>query len=244
MSGIEATEVSNKPLAKLERAPLHRQVQDAIKTHIRDNAIQPGDPLPPETELARQLGVSRNSVREAVKALESMGILESRRGSGLFVRAFSFEPLLANLPYGLMGSVRDIEELFEIRRILELAKIEEVIDRVTDEQLTAFDAVLEDMHAKAVRGEPFPDEDRDFHRLLLQNLDNRMLNRLIDVFWVALRNAARSLGMTDPDPLRNYRNHEAIVEALKAGDVREAQMSLDVHYDGIRDRLAQAERRM
>ena len=232
-----------KPLEKLERAPLlHQSVQDAIKAHIVGNAIQPGDSLPPETEFARQLGVSRNSVREAVKVLESMGILESRRGSGLFVREFSFEPLLNNLPYGLMSGVRDIDELFEIRRILELAKIEAAIERLTEAQLTAFDTVLEGMHEKALRGEAFPDEDRDFHRLLFEGLDNRMLNKLIDVFWLGLSNAAQSLGMTDPDPLLNYRNHQAIVDALRARDVDEARTALDVHYDGIRDRLAQVER--
>ena len=151
-------------------------------------------------------------------------------------------PLLNNLPYGLMSGVRDIEELFEIRRILELAKIEAAIEKLTDAQLTAFDAVLEGIHEKALRGEVFPDEDRDFHRLLFEGLDNRMLNKLIDVFWVGLSNAAQSLGMTDPDPLLNYRNHQAIVNALRARDVDEAKVALDVHYDGIRDRLAQIER--
>jgi len=233
-----------KPLLKLERAALlYQSVQDAIKAHILENDIQPGDPLPPETELARQLGVSRNSVREAVKALESMGILESRRGSGIFVREFSFEPLLNNLPYGLMGDVRDIEELLEIRRILELAKIGAAIDKLTSEQLAAFDELLEEMRRRAERGDSFPTEDRKFHQLLFQNLGNRMLHRLIDVFWLALSNAARSLDMADPNPLLTYYNHAAIVDALRAQDASQAQTALDAHYDGIRDRLAQVERR-
>ncbi len=234
---------TKKALPKLERPPLlYQSVQDAIKAHIFDNGIRPGDPLPPETELARQLGVSRNSVREAVKALESTGILESRRGSGVFVREFSFEPLLDNLPYGLMVDVHDVAELLEIRRILELAKIGDAIERLTDEQLATFDALLAEMQKKAETGKSFPSEDRRFHQLLFQNLGNRMLLKLIDVFWLALSHAARSLYGVDPKPLITYRNHAAIVEALAAGDASAAQAALDVHYDDIRDRLAQIER--
>ena len=115
-------------LTPLERPPLvSRSVQDAIRNYVIAERLQPGDALPAETELARQLGVGRNSVREAVKALESLGILEVRRGSGLFVRDFSLEPLLDSLPYAMMSDVEDLADVFEVRRILEVGVIEKAM---------------------------------------------------------------------------------------------------------------------
>ena len=109
-------------LKRLARAPLlHHSVQEALKEYVVENGFKPGDALPAEAELARQLGVSRTSVREAVKALETIGILESRRGSGVYVGAFSFDPLLESLPYGLMIDTRAVHELLDLRCTLEVA---------------------------------------------------------------------------------------------------------------------------
>ena len=234
---------AHKALTKLERQPLlFQSVQEAIKSHIIDEGIRPGDMLPPETELARQLGVSRNSVREAVKALESTGILESRRGSGVYVREFSFEPLLNNLPYGLMGDLQDVSELLEIRRILELSMIENAISALTVRQKVEFDEVLVDMLRRASKGESFPQEDRHFHYLLFQHLGNQMLLKLMDVFWLAVSKASQSINLSDPNPIKTYEDHLAIVEAVKQRDAAKAREALDRHYDGIRERLAHTEK--
>src|SRR5690606_27853305 len=81
-----------KSLTPLNRPPLlHVTVQESLKQYIEDNRLKAGDPLPPETFLAQQLGVGRNSMREAIKALESLGIVETRRGVGVFVKEFSFK---------------------------------------------------------------------------------------------------------------------------------------------------------
>jgi len=225
-------------LKPISRAPLlHIEVQTAIKDYIQHHYLKPNDALPSEGELAKSLQVSRNSVREAVKALESMGILETRRGSGIFVKAFSFEPLLNNLPYGLMGDINDIAELLDIRRILELAKIEAAIDRLTKDQLADFATILEKMKQRAERKESFPEEDREFHCLLFQNLGNGILLGLIDIFWVAVRKASEHLPFGDPTPMKTYEDHVEIVEALKAKDIERARAALDQHYEGIGARL-------
>jgi DNA-binding FadR family transcriptional regulator len=225
-------------LKPINRAPLiHIEVQSAIKDYIQQHNLQANDALPSEGDLAKALEVSRSSVREAVKALESMGILTTRRGSGVFVKAFSFEPLLNNLPYGLMGDVRDITELLDIRRILELAKVDAAIEHLSPEQLSSFDTILGKMKKIAEQGKSFPEADREFHCLLFQNLGNAMLLNLIDVFWVAVRKASEHLPMSDPTPLKTYQDHVAIVEALKAKDVARARAALDHHYEGISVRL-------
>ena len=106
----------------------------AFGGYIEENRLKAGDPLPPEGDLAQQLGVGRNSVREAIKSLKSLGVLETRRGIGVFVKAFSFQPLLENLAYGLQISLRDVEELREIRRVLETGLIDKTVAMIGDER--------------------------------------------------------------------------------------------------------------
>ena len=225
-------------LKPLKRAPLlHHEVQSAIRDYIERHRLVANDPLPSEGELARALAVSRSSVREAVKSLESMGILETRRGSGVFVRAFSFEPLLNNLPYGLMEGADALADLLEVRGILELAMIATAIERLDEVQARALDATLAGMRSKAERGESFPAEDREFHRTLFQKVDNAVLLGLIDVFWLAARKASQHKNLADPRPMSTYRDHVAIAEAVKAGRVDGAREALDRHYAGINERI-------
>lgn len=225
-------------LKPLKRAPLlHLEVQGAIRDYIQRHRLEPNDALPSEGELARSLEVSRSSVREAVKSLESMGILETRRGSGVFVRAFSFEPLLNNLPYGLMDGAGALADLLEVRRILELSMIATAIERLDDEQARAIDETLDGMRARAERGEGFPDEDRQFHATLFHKVDNTILLGLIDVFWLAASKASQHQNLADPQPMSTYRDHVAIAEAVKARRVDGASEALDRHYAGINERI-------
>ena len=98
-----------------------------------ENDLRAGDSLPAEGEIVAQLGGSRNSVREAVKALTSVGVIESRRGSGLFVQEFSLQPLLDNLPYAMMSNLQVLAALFEIRHILEMACIGTAMRNLRDD---------------------------------------------------------------------------------------------------------------
>src|ERR1700712_4210446 len=144
-----------QPLKRLERPLFFRIVQDSLKNYILENNLKPGDPLPAETELARQLGISRNSLREAAKALEAVGILETRQGSGLFVREFSFEPLLENMSYGLLFDLRQLAELLQVRKILESGLINDAIQKMSEEQLMKLHDLLDKMRIKAELGNEF-----------------------------------------------------------------------------------------
>lgn len=231
----------SRALKPLPRPPLlHVSVQESLKRFIADNRLKGGDALPAESDLARSLGVGRNSVREAIKALESIGMLETRRGIGVFVRAFSLDALIDNLPYGLGSSLRDIEEIIEIRRTLETAMIGQAIDRMPPSDLQELRAITLGMRRRAEQGESFADEDRAFHAVLFRGLDNRMLIRLIDVFWRAFDRAADFFNTDNPDPMQTWRDHDAIVEAVARRDVDEARMRLARHYRGISAVIANA----
>jgi DNA-binding FadR family transcriptional regulator len=225
-----------KPLTR--PAPLHHSVQEAIRAFILEHNLRAGDALPPETDLARQLAVSRNSVREAVKALESLGVLEARRGSGLFVREFSFAPLLENLSYGLLFDLRELAELLEIRRVLETGLIGATIQAMPEETLAALLATVTRMGTLADQGDNFAEEDRQFHQILFEPLGNRMLLKLLDIFWRTYQEASRQTDMGNPDLVGTYRDHLAIYDAVRQRNVGEARQALDQHYAGITKRLA------
>jgi DNA-binding FadR family transcriptional regulator len=231
----------SRALKPLPRAPLlHVSVQESLKQFIVSNAMQAGDPLPAESDLARRLGVGRNSVREAIKALESLGMLETRRGIGVFVRAFSLDALIDNLPYGLGRSLRDIAEIIEIRRTLETAMIGQAIERMPPDDLAELRAITAAMRRRAEKGESFAQEDRAFHGTLFRGLDNRMLIRLIEVFWHAFDRAADFFNTDNPDPMQTWRDHDAIVDAVARRDVEEARERLARHYHGIAAVIANA----
>ncbi len=215
--------------------PLHQTVQEEIRAYIINHRLGPGDPLKPEAELARQFGVSRNSVREAVKALESTGVLETRRGSGVYVRDFSFAPLLDHLPYALMHGGRALRELVALRKALESAMIGDAMAAMRPETEQAMREVLAEMDRLAEAGQDFADQDREFHRLLFRDLGNTMLLQLFDLFWMAYHRAAPAMPGREPAEVR--RDHAAILNAVVNRDLGQAQRAVQQHYTGIEDRL-------
>ncbi len=228
-----------KPIKPMERAPLlHVTAQESLRTFIVDNGLKGGDPLPPESTLASQLGIGRNSMREAIKALESVGVLETRRGIGVFVKEFSFQPLLDNLAYGLQDSLRDIDELRDIRRVLEVGLIERTVALISDDDIAELQKVTDRMHAKALRDESFAEEDQEFHQLLFRCQSNRMLSSLLDIFWLAFYKASGLADLGNPSPLDTWRDHQSIVDAVAARDIAGARLRLDAHYRGIQDLVA------
>lgn len=236
--------MARPPLKPIKRAPLlYHTVQEAIQTYIIEGNLKAGDALPPEAELARQLQVSRNSVREGVKALESVGILETRRGSGVFVKGFSFDALLDTLPYGLLYELEQLVDLLDIRRVLETGMIESSMETLTERDLVKLRNVVARMRLSAEQGNAFPEEDREFHHLLFARLDNKVLLELLDVFWLAFRKAVdrTTVDIVDHNPLQTYRDHALILDTIVRKDVEQARQALTQHYENVAERLRNAQ---
>jgi DNA-binding FadR family transcriptional regulator len=212
------------------RVPLYRQAQEQLKEFIRHRNLVAGDPLPPEATLAGELGMSRLSLREATKSLESLGVLEARPGEGIFVRAFSFEPILDNLPYGLFVYGKSLRDLFQVRLGLEEGLIGLLLERVTAADLAALDALVEEMAASARRREPIVEADRRFHLTLFRPLENTLVLRLIELFWEAYHRLRREMHSRPSDPRRVHRIHAAIVDALRSGERAAVDAAMAGHF--------------
>ncbi len=227
----------------LERQPsVYEAVQDAIKTHIAERGLRPGDPLESEGKIADHLGVSRVTVREAIKGLSSLGILESRRGSGVFVREFSFDALLDNLPYALRTDLRRLEEVLEIRSVLETGLVGKAMAAMGTERPKDLRRVVARMRTHLSAPDELAADDRAFHRTLFADLGNETVMRLLDVFWCAFRAAVERIDLHTEEPEKTIDDHAAIVEAVEAADAAGARQALERHYEGIADRLQRAQR--
>ena len=233
--------MSTKPIEPLKRPPLiYREVQDAIRDYILTNRLRPGAALPAEGDLARQLGVSRNTVREAVRSLESLGVIETKRGSGLYVSNFSFDPILDNLEYGLLSDLSELSDLLQVRRVLEVGLIETAVSTMTDQIKDEIVNTVDAMGKLAHDGQPFVNEDRRFHQLLFEHIGNTMLVRLLDIFWQGFNKASHYGDIDDDNPVWTYHAHQAVVDAITVGDVARAKVTLDEHYAGLERRLRRA----
>jgi DNA-binding FadR family transcriptional regulator len=228
-------------LKRLDTQPsLARSAQDAIRDYILNNRLPPGSDLPPETELVKQLGISRNSVREAVKALSALGMIEVRRGSGLFVGNFSLEPLLESLSYNVWLELDTLAELLTVRRVLEVGMIDHAITQMQPADHERLKAILARMKAKAEISKEFPEEDREFHRCLFLCLDNKVLLKVLDTFWLTLRRAIEQLEIANVNVMHTYHDHAEIAHAIFMGDVVNAKLKLDQHYTDVTNRIDRA----
>jgi DNA-binding FadR family transcriptional regulator len=104
---------------------------------------------------------------------------------------------------------------------------------IGDDDVAELRATVDRMRIHAERGQSFADEDQLFHTLLFRCQNNETLARLIDVFWLAFYKASDFVNLDNVDPVATWRDHAAIVDAIEAKDVAQAQKRLDRHYDGI-----------
>ncbi|MEV0400329.1 FCD domain-containing protein [Actinoallomurus sp. NPDC050550] len=219
------------------------EVQEAVKEIIVRRGLVPGDPMPTESELIEELGISRNSVREALKALQAVGIVDIRHGFGMFVGRLSLGGLVDELTFHTRIGPRDaLRNLMEIREVLENGLAQRLIDECggTDpaEVLTPVRDVIERMEAEAQVGVVSPETDRLFHDLLYQPLGNPLVGRLLGAFWEVYHQLRDDLGTPDETPADVARTHRDIYTAVIAGDRAAVEAAMRAHFAGVRARLA------
>ena len=205
-----------------------------IKEMILSGDLKPGDRLPPEKELGDALGLSRSSLREAVKALEIIRVLDVRRGDGTYVTSLSPSLLLDALSFVVDVHQDDsVLELFEVRRILEPAAAVLATPRMTGADI----AHLRELLAQ-VDGVPSVDElvanDIVFHRYISERSGNAYLTRMLDALSSSTLRARVWRGLTQEGSVqRTLTEHRAIVDALEVGDTDLVAAQMTVHVSGV-----------
>jgi GntR family transcriptional regulator, transcriptional repressor for pyruvate dehydrogenase complex len=212
-----------------------------IKDMLLTGELGPGDRLPPEKELSDRLGLSRNSLREAVKALELIRVLDVRRGDGTYVTSLEPSLLLEAMSFVIdLHQDRTILDLFEVRRILEPAAAAMATLRATPADLARLSAMLDEVGPKT-SVEDLVAHDVMFHGLISDLSGNAYLSTLLESLTGHTLRARIWRGLTQENSVaRTLAEHRAIVDAMAAGQADVVRSCMIVHISGVESWLARA----
>ena len=206
---------------------------EQIRGLIRSGALPPGARLPPENELAVQLGLSRNSMREAVKALELVRVLDVRRGDGTYVT--SLEPRLLLEGLGLAVELLQDDSILsvvEVRRLLEPAATGLAAERITDDGLGVLEARLDEMEAAGTDAERQVAADAAFHLDVFAATRNQTLLSVLDGLSSLTLRARIWRAVVEADAIREtLHEHRVIFSALAARDRPLAEAAALIHVN-------------
>jgi GntR family transcriptional repressor for pyruvate dehydrogenase complex len=232
---------SREPARRRDGVAVTDEAIEGIKSMIVSGELQPGDRLPKEDELAAVLGLSRSSLREAVRALALVRILDVRQGDGTYVTSLSPKLLLDAMSF-VIDFHRDdsVLEFLEVRRILEPAATAMAARHITDAQVDHLYELLSEVPPDA-EVETFVSGDLAFHKTVVSHCGNTVLASLLDSMSGTTNRARVWRGLTDElAQERALREHLAIVDALANRQPEVAAARAAVHIAGVEDWLLQA----
>jgi DNA-binding FadR family transcriptional regulator len=214
--------------------PVTDEAIEKIKAMIVEGELRPGQRLPKEAELAERLGLSRNSLREAVKALSLIRVLDVRQGDGTYVTSLEPDLLLDALGFVVDFHQDDtVLDFLEVRRILEPAAAAMAAAVMRDEGVAALEEVL-DRLPRETSLEELIANDLEFHRLIASGSGNPVLCSLIDGISGPTARARMGRGVTVVGAVQRTRDqHRAICEAIAARNPELARSWMTVHVVGV-----------
>ncbi len=220
---------------------IYEEIVEQLKEMISTGELKPGDKLPSEREMSESLGVSRASVREALTALEAIGILDIRPGEGTFVRQTSMAETFWPLFLVLAVERNPRSQLMEVRRVLETESAALAAARVTEEQLLKITDILEQMK----KADSVPEAvafDLKFHYAIAEATTNsvllRIMNTVADLMHHTFREDREHLYASGDHGMKIIHEHEAILEAIRNGDSKLARIKMLEHINNIEAGIA------
>jgi DNA-binding FadR family transcriptional regulator len=217
---------------------LYKAIRDYVKRYILEHHLKPGDSLPPEGQLVEDLGVGRSSVREAIKSLQSVGIVDVRQGDGLYVRELNFDPMLEAFIFGMQFDPNTLAELLQIRIWIEVSVIGDAVEHLTDADVAKLESILDEWARRVQAGEEYSDLDESFHQVIYGVLHNQTLMNLFSAFWTAFTNLDTEITQ-DAEPASVLQFHRSIVGAIRNRDSEATRQQLLQHFAHIKNRINQ-----
>jgi GntR family transcriptional repressor for pyruvate dehydrogenase complex len=232
-----------------QAAPLHVDASqtllstllaDRIRVLILDGTFPAGRPLPAERPLAERFGVSRGSIRDAFRTLETIGLLVTRHGQGTFPQELDVDRLVAPLA-SVLSYRHDLQdELLDVRRMFEPAVARAAAMRVTDADLADLRRIVDAQRRKLKNGRSALIEDTAFHAALARATRNRVVVSIMATLNDLLVESRKRTLKQKGRPRRSVLGHEAVVQALRRRDPDAAGEAMRAHIDQIADLLQTA----
>jgi DNA-binding FadR family transcriptional regulator len=220
-------------LEKIEIVSIQRETLRRIKDYLIQSGLVVGDPIPTEKQLAESIGVSRTAVREALKGLESLGLIEVRPGIGRFMRKFDIGVLFNSLELHITSDSEAFRELFEIRRCLETSFIVPEVAKFNEEDIQELESIIQQVETQIREGNEdrsFGESHVQFHNALFKRSGNKMLIELTKIFSALNRRLASVQEGYKDDPEEFLHSHRQIIAALKTRDPAAVSKAVYDHF--------------
>jgi GntR family transcriptional repressor for pyruvate dehydrogenase complex len=219
-------------LTAVKRTRIHEAIVAQIREQIAGGGWMPGDQLPPERELSERFQVSRASVREAIRALESTGLVKTRSGGGTYVNS-SAEVLLSPLAAAILQQKDILLDIFEARKLIEPEIAALAAVRADAQDIARMEAILEEQAQQIAKGETGVEADTAFHSILAQTTKNQIILRLDDTLVDSLRETRERSLQVHGRPARSLAGHREILRAIQAKDSEKARRAMLEHLRAI-----------
>jgi GntR family transcriptional repressor for pyruvate dehydrogenase complex len=234
--------VNSNSLNPIERQPIVDEIVERLVSYILHEDLKPGDKLPTERELMSRLSVGRSTLREAIKTLSAVGVLEVKQGSGTFVGQGNVSILTKPLAWGLLLSQDSVEHVIEARGVIEVALAGWAAERATEAEISSISRILDSLEASQFDMETYVEHDLEFHVAIAQAAHNPMVSLILSLIQQVLRiwmkvTYIESGGATDSMIL-----HRKIFNAIQSHDARAAREQMEDHTSGNPLRAAAAKK--
>lgn len=221
-----------------KKSAISEDIVDSLLSLIRERELRPGDKLPAERELAAMMRVSRPSLREALRALAIMNVIEIRQGDGTYITSLEPELLMSHLDFVFSLTDAEFLELFQARKVMEPGIVEMAAERITDEELVELEACVQRSIALVDDHLAFLEADMEMHELIARAAKNSILTQFMasisQLGKVSRRRTVALPGVTR----QSVQDHLAIVEALKQRDPVAAKAAMLYHLRNVEGELA------
>ena len=224
-------------LKVVEKKRAYESIVQQVLDLIESGKLKQGDQLPSERELTEIFKVSRTTVREAIRTLESMKFLQSRQGNGTYVLASSEEELIQPLAAALFNAKDDIRDIFYVRKIIEPHVAELAAENATAQEIEEMEEILQKQESCIERTESIIETDTAFHNLMASASKNRVIERLSVALVDFIKQSRENYLMEDEHgnkrPERSLEGHKRVLAAIKQGDSEAAKKAMLQHLEDI-----------
>lgn len=221
-----------KMFKPIKKTRVYEEIVAKIKDMLEKGRLKSGDQLPGERELSEVFQVSRSSVREALRTLETQGFLESRQGDGTYIASKPVESLVSSLASVIFSEKDSQMELFEMRRLIEPRLAHLAAERATQEEIAMMEQALVLQEEAVARGETGTDVDKSFHYIMAKATKNKVLLRLTDSMRDLLAESRDKYLQVEGRPDKSILRHRQVLDAIKA---RDGELAAQVMLEHVLD---------